>query len=158
MTDHDELRRLAQAATEIPNGCCHADAETHHSHFLHSYMDGSAVRLPWAAFIAAANPATVIALLDERDELRDRLDVADKALRSNVADSLQVVADLAAATAEVRRLTEGLDLAAGFIRDVADSTKNGSDLAYMHIPTARRLLAALTGPAAPHTTDPAGEA
>jgi hypothetical protein len=105
MTDHDELRRLAQAATEIPNGCCHADAETHHGHFLHSYMDGSAVKLPWGAFIAAANPATVIALLDERDELLGALN--DQCDWGNaVAERDAARADLAAANARAKELTE----------------------------------------------------
>lgn len=80
--DLDELLAIARAATEIPNGCCHAEADVHHGHFLHSYLDGSASRTPWGAFIAAANPSTVEALIE-------RVRAAEQTGERRAADAFQ---------------------------------------------------------------------
>jgi hypothetical protein len=87
MTDHTELRRLAESATPGPwtalgtgvRGGDHwyivADDE---AIAYVSANDGSdeAERQPRAEFIAAANPSTVLALLDEIAALQARIDDA----------------------------------------------------------------------------------
>lgn len=64
MTDHAELRRLAERA--------HPDAEW----FIARNLDHQNIDKPAASFIATATPKTVLALLDEIDRLKaenDRL-------------------------------------------------------------------------------------
>ncbi|HFT1859331.1 TPA: ead/Ea22-like family protein [Pseudomonas aeruginosa] len=64
MTDHAELRRVAAQA--------HPDAEW----FIARNLDHPNIDKPAASFIAAVNPKTVLALLDEIDRLKaenDRL-------------------------------------------------------------------------------------
>lgn len=93
MTDHDELRRLAEAATpayRLVQGECANPA------LAIDWYDGEVVVfwpgsfndrpdedvLAWrmdAEFIAAADPQTVLGLLDEIDRLRERQESADLA-------------------------------------------------------------------------------
>ncbi|HFO1336933.1 TPA: ead/Ea22-like family protein [Pseudomonas aeruginosa] len=58
MTDHAELRRLAAQA--------HPDAEW----FIARNLDHPNIDKPAASFIAAVNPKTILALLDEIDRLK----------------------------------------------------------------------------------------
>ena len=71
MTNTQELRRLARAATPGPWEDVHPNADDE---------DAVAwkVREPDAAFIAAANPQAVLALLDELDALRAVREVRDR--------------------------------------------------------------------------------
>jgi hypothetical protein len=103
MTDHDELRRLAQAATPGPwtsTGFRVSDTT------VAKYLTARTETHADAAFIAAANPATVIALLDERDELLGALN--DQCDWGNAVAQLDAArADLAAANARLVRCTCG---------------------------------------------------
>lgn len=66
MTDHAELRRVAALA--------HPDAEW----FIARNLDHPNIDKPAASFIATATPKTVLALLDEIDRLRSRLEIDER--------------------------------------------------------------------------------
>lgn len=78
MTDHAELRRVAAQA--------HPDAEW----FIARNLDHPNIDKPAASFIAAVNPKTVLALLDEID----RLKAENEALRKFSAEAYQVLGAL----------------------------------------------------------------
>jgi HAMP domain-containing protein len=84
MTDHGELRRLAEAAREVAPGEWRGTISDDGCGEQHEIVDGdgeTVVGLIWydgpqlmmgdeiKAHITAASPATVLALLDERDRL-----------------------------------------------------------------------------------------
>jgi hypothetical protein len=69
LTDYDELRRLAQAATPTPD------------------WHGAEQREDNDAFFRAANPSTVLALLDEIEQLRDLADDEDREVRCGICGS-----------------------------------------------------------------------
>ncbi|MBX3533368.1 MAG: ead/Ea22-like family protein [Xanthobacteraceae bacterium] len=82
--EHTELRELAEAATPGPWA-----ATLDENYSVVTGPDGAAIALPDyetgicleeadAAFIAAANPKTVLALLAERDRLREALEEATR--------------------------------------------------------------------------------
>jgi HAMP domain-containing protein len=88
MTDHDELRRLAEAAREVAPGEWRGTISDDGCGEQHEIVDGdgeTVVGLIWydgpqlmmgdeiKAHIVATQPATVLALLDERDRLREAL-------------------------------------------------------------------------------------
>ncbi|WP_213159111.1 hypothetical protein [Pseudomonas aeruginosa] len=73
MTDHAELRRLAKAA--------HPDAEW----FMARNLDHPNIDKPAASFIAAASPKTILALLDEIDWLRSRLEIDERTPHDGIA-------------------------------------------------------------------------
>ncbi|EPA6882662.1 ead/Ea22-like family protein [Pseudomonas aeruginosa] len=68
MTDHAELRRVAAQA--------HPDAEW----FIARNLDHPNIDKPAASFIAAVNPKTVLALLDEIDRLKAENEALREAL------------------------------------------------------------------------------
>lgn len=73
MTDHAELRRVAALA--------HPDAEW----FIARNLDHPNIDKPAASFIASANPKTVLALLDEIDGLRSRLEIDERTPHDGIA-------------------------------------------------------------------------
>ncbi len=73
MTDHAELRRVAALA--------HPDAEW----FIARNLDHPNIDKPAASFIASANPKTVLALLDEIDRLRSRLEIDERIPHDGIA-------------------------------------------------------------------------
>jgi hypothetical protein len=112
MTDFDELRRLAQAATPGPWDHEAGSVGAGDEWVVDSFKDHEAD----AAFIAAANPATVIALLDERDELRIQLRTAQDATVTFAHERDAARADLAAANARLEMWWKELENANG-VRD-----------------------------------------
>ncbi|OXT81569.1 ead/Ea22-like family protein [Pseudomonas aeruginosa] len=74
MTDHAELRRVAAQA--------HPDAEW----FIARNLDHPNIDKPAASFIAAVNPKTVLALLDEIDRLKAENEALRGALQAVVDD------------------------------------------------------------------------
>lgn len=89
MTDKEDLRRLAQAATPGPWGNTDVSDPTR----INSPYDQVAIcyrtsrAIANARFIAAANPVTVIELLDEIERLRTQRD-------EHKADWLEALAEL----------------------------------------------------------------
>ncbi|MDP5916618.1 ead/Ea22-like family protein [Pseudomonas aeruginosa] len=73
MTDHAELRRVAALA--------HPDAEW----FIARNLDHPNIDKPAASFIATANPKTILALLDEIDGLRSRLEIDERTPHDGIA-------------------------------------------------------------------------
>ncbi|MEC6384964.1 ead/Ea22-like family protein [Pseudomonas aeruginosa] len=73
MTDHAELRRVAALA--------HPDAEW----FIARNLDHPNIDKPAASFIATAAPKTVLALLDEIDGLRSRLEIDERTPHDGIA-------------------------------------------------------------------------
>ena len=71
MTTHDELRRLAEAATPGPWGSSGSQAWDTDGNLVAAVRDHSElVDRPDAAYIAAVDPQTILGLLDEIDRLR----------------------------------------------------------------------------------------
>jgi hypothetical protein len=101
MTDFDELRRLAQAATPSKwyrnSGLIWGDDDR-------VVTDTRNLSHDDAVFIAAANPVTVIALLDDRDVLRIQLRTAQDATVTFAHERDAARADLAAANARIAEL------------------------------------------------------
>ncbi|EML1793919.1 TPA: hypothetical protein SMS76_005608 [Pseudomonas aeruginosa] len=73
MTDHAELRRVAALA--------HPDAEW----FIARNLDHPNIDKPAASFIATATPKAVLALLDEIDRLRSRLEIDERIPHDGIA-------------------------------------------------------------------------
>lgn len=102
MTDYQKLRRLAEAATPGPwrtyresdfDGIM-IESDSKCICAFDTWEHRPDEREPDAAFIAAANPTTVLALLDDNEALRKQLDIATELLDSRNKQ-------LAAAQAEV---------------------------------------------------------
>ena len=86
MTDHKELRRLAEAATPGPWAMRQGSPSMNGENFTIRRSDAPGIRISGFAygfgsgdpeFIAAANPATILALLDEVESLRARAQAAE---------------------------------------------------------------------------------
>lgn len=100
MTDHAELRRLAKAATPGPwvtdaqkNGAIfNIESESGDMCIAMSQENPAPTRLEIneqrranAEWIAAANPKTILALLDEIDRLRSRLEIDERTPHDGIA-------------------------------------------------------------------------
>ncbi|MFW0750132.1 ead/Ea22-like family protein [Pseudomonas aeruginosa] len=75
MTDHSELRRLAKAATPGPWGrdgfYIHTTRKEGGTTYVETWNTLAGIaRKENAEFVAAANPKTILALLDEIDQLK----------------------------------------------------------------------------------------
>lgn len=81
MTDYQELRRLAEQATPGPWDFDPGDKvrkarvtqSANEYGVMDAFIPGTMNRYHDAAYIAAANPATILALLSERQENQDRI-------------------------------------------------------------------------------------
>ncbi|WP_426780255.1 ead/Ea22-like family protein [Pseudomonas aeruginosa] len=67
MTDHAELRRLAEEVIRIERS------------------EDEPISAAWELFDSAANPKTVLALLDEIDRLRSRLEIDERTPHDGIA-------------------------------------------------------------------------
>ncbi|HEN8532954.1 TPA: ead/Ea22-like family protein [Pseudomonas aeruginosa] len=99
MTDHAELRRLAEAATPGPWSCNRhwAIVGGPTLEFTNGAAQQQIAMACWqswmheeelrnnAAFMAAANPKTILALLDEIDGLRSRLEIDERTPHDGIA-------------------------------------------------------------------------
>jgi hypothetical protein len=90
MTDLDELERLAKAATPGPWEYREADgsaAVCHRGGWVEAILPGSPQENSDAAYCAAANPATILALTAEVRRLRADLDGAGEMANKNALDA-----------------------------------------------------------------------
>jgi len=117
MTDHTELKRLAETAYGAKfqtEGFEQADGRGQHYGGLILHENGhtiiaSCVMQPWADFIAAADPAAVLDLVTENDEL-----LAEVAGLKTGYQAYERV------NAELKAEVEGLRTALTYIRDSSD--------------------------------------
>lgn len=91
MTDHAELRRLAKAATPGPWGrdgfYIHTTRKEGGTTYVETWNTLAGIaRKENAEFVAAANPKTILALLDEIDGLKAENEVLRGALQAVVDD------------------------------------------------------------------------
>lgn len=107
MNTDDELRRLAEAATSSMDNEPWWEAET--------LEDGSIIYAGDAAFIAAASPATVLALLDRIAELEGRLaawnqGTASACARAMIKTADDLIAERDESREAVKRLAYAVDV------------------------------------------------
>lgn len=126
MTDHTELRKAAEAATPGPWVLQHGDAAILEPRSSVTAKNGkricdnepyypTAVTDNNAAFIAAANPATIIALLDEIDHLehekKSRIEHANDIAERHLEDVLncnELIKQIAALEVRNKQMEEAL--------------------------------------------------
>lgn len=122
--NHAELRRLSLAATPGPwdveqtSGFGHDDApytvvDARTEQIAECWDNTPGDRSPEqnaanAAFIAAANPSTVLALLDENERLRALVKRIDETLRVPAAEYVPAISDVFALIDEAKQAEEAL--------------------------------------------------
>lgn len=134
MTDYQELRRLAEQATPGPWGDEWPQRERATlAHIIREHNDGPQVANVLleedAAYIAAANPAAILALLSERQENQRRIAELEEGLR-RLNDAIPGTAidlsnssewsELARATIQARSLLQSSAASLTELRDQGD--------------------------------------
>ena len=124
MTDLDALAALAEAATPGPWNHIENDVLAEHGRVVIYSRD---MDREDAAYIAAADPTRILALLAERDALLAEVDRLNACMDAIAADALVESLALVAAQAEVARLTADLETGVPltYQRGVHDGRANG---------------------------------